>query len=1205
MAINKNFVIKNGVQVNTDLIVGDSTLNKVGVGTTTPEYTLHVGATKVGGRGGIGATDLNITGVGTIQNFNVLGISTFAGNVQANTGIVSALSFGIGITEVISQDLQLAGIKSLDAVTTNTIEQAIIVGPNSFSDLKVAGISTFVGVATFLGGIDVDHQSGVSTFSANVQFGLGPSAASLVDNFVATGATVGFGTSVFFRDNAAIFMGDGSDFRFYHDNTNSYIDNMTGALFVRNSVDNDDNSSIVFQAKSGENSIVMTNSADESNEVELYYDGSKKLQTTSGGLYVTGITTLSDRLYVEAGISTFVNDVRFGIGATVGFGTSAFFLDDAAITIGDDDDFFIKHSGGHTYLDNRTGHIYVRNSVSSDVNTSIIFQAKSGENSIVMTNSADESNEVELYYDGAKKLQTTSGGIQITGITTLTNRLHVQAGVSTFDADVRFGIGATVGFGTSAFFLDEASIFMGDSDDFELFHDGTDSVIRNRTGDLKLLINNTENGIVIKDNEGVEAYFDNSKKTETTSGGFKVTGITTLTDRLHVQSGISTFDADVRFGIGATVGFGTSAFFRDDAAIFLGNDSDLKVHHDGSNSYIEDVGTGDLILKGSADIKLQSASGESYIVANDTGSVEVYYDNSKKLESTSGGLNITGITTFSDRINVVSGISTFQDSAKLTFGTQSDLIVWHNGSHSYIQDTTGTGNLYVDSNNLVIRNAAGDETQATFVENGGVSLYYDDSKKLESTSGGLNVTGITTFSDRINVVSGVSTFQDSAKLTFGAQSDLIVWHNGSHSYIQDTTGTGNLYVDSNSLQIRNAAGDETQATFAENGAVSLYYDNGNVFQTTPQGINVSGVTTTNRLYVSGISTFLDNAKINLGTGNDLSLWHDATNSYISNNTGELRIDAKTGERAVVGIADSGVHIFFNNAKKLETISTGASVTGDMYISGNLYVSEDISYDEITGRNLNITGITTLAGQTNFGASGVGATVYSNGNVTISGIATIGGDIVVKGNLDVTGDISYDEVTGRNINISGMTTLGSSAGGGVMVTPVGAGATIGNANPAGIVTYYGDGAYLQNLKAGVGIGSTTGLVGYGFTYIHFNGPGVSTVYADARPDFVGYATVFIQGGGSNAGAAGTWTPEGSVGVSTSKSVGVNTALLNNTHLQGVGAGGSFQGLYIGNGMMVVDNQLNGNHYIGTAYNGLMAGPVTVNGVLTVDGNYVVV
>ena len=62
MAINKNFVIKNGVEVNTSLIVGDATLNKVGVGTTVPGYTLHVG----GSRGGIGATDLTITGVATV-----------------------------------------------------------------------------------------------------------------------------------------------------------------------------------------------------------------------------------------------------------------------------------------------------------------------------------------------------------------------------------------------------------------------------------------------------------------------------------------------------------------------------------------------------------------------------------------------------------------------------------------------------------------------------------------------------------------------------------------------------------------------------------------------------------------------------------------------------------------------------------------------------------------------------------------------------------------------------------------------------------------------------------------------------------------------------------------------------------------------------------------------------------------------------------
>ena len=56
---------------------------------------------------------------------------------------------------------------------------------------------------------------------------------------------------------------------------------------------------------------------------------------------------------------------------------------------------------------------------------------------------------------------------------------------------------------------------------------------------------------------------------------------------------------------------------------------------------------------------------------------------------------------------------------------------------------------------------------------------------------------------------------------------------------------------------------------------------------------------------------------------------------------------------------------------------------------------------------------------------------------------------------------------------------------------------------------------------------------------------------------------------------------------------------------MGAGNSFQGMYVSNGMTIYDNELNGNHYISTNFNGLMAGPVTVNGVLTVDGNYVVV
>ena len=87
-----------------------------------------------------------------------------------------------------------------------------------------------------------------------------------------------------------------------------------------------------------------------------------------------------------------------------------------------------------------------------------------------------------------------------------------------------------------------------------------------------------------------------------------------------------------------------------------------------------------------------------------------------------------------------------------------------------------------------------------------------------------------------------------------------------------------------------------------------------------------------------------------------------------------------------------------------------------------------------------------------------------------------------------------------------------------------------------------------------------------------------------------------------GAGGTWSSY-TAGIATTKSVGINTNNLDDNDL--VGIGNSFQGLYVSNGMVITDNKLNGNHYIGTAFNGLMAGPVTIEGTLTVDGNYVVV
>ncbi len=93
--------------------------------------------------------------------------------------------------------------------------------------------------------------------------------------------------------------------------------------------------------------------------------------------------------------------------------------------------------------------------------------------------------------------------------------------------------------------------------------------------------------------------------------------------------------------------------FADNKKAIFGTGSDLEIYHDGSNSYIKDVGTGSLILegttstqiKGSTYVILRSNAGENMLIANANGSVDSYYDGVKKLETTTTGIDVTGTVT--------------------------------------------------------------------------------------------------------------------------------------------------------------------------------------------------------------------------------------------------------------------------------------------------------------------------------------------------------------------------------------------------------------------------------------------------------------------------------------------------------------------------------------------------------------------------------
>ena len=557
--------------------------------------------------------------------------------------------------------------------------------------------------------------------------------------------------------------------------------------------------------------------------------------------------------------------------------------------------------------------------------------------------------------------------------------------------------------------------------------------------------------------------------------------------------------------------------------------------------------------------------------------------------SESAAFSVLGVSTFQGDVNFLgsAGISTitfdasldklnFADNARATFGASDDLQIFHDGSKSIIRET-GTGNLVIEGTG---------ETLAVFTDDGGVSLYYDNTDVFQTTPQGINVTGVAT-ALRLNVA-GVATV---GSLSIGSTEIVDTSFQLKNIESLDATTTA-------TIETAIASGPNTFDDLKVTGITTLGFTTATTIEVGNEGLTVAGVTTQSGDLVVGVSTLfadVSSGRIGIGTAVPASTLdvdgsltvnsakvEDLTDNrvVIAGSDGELEDDANftfDGSKLNVGSGVATVFVTTGNV----AFAGIATVGGALLVGAGATIGGDILPDADGSRDL---GSTTLEFQDLFidGTAhidtldvdeaatvttsltvGSGVTVFANGNVAAAGIVTANGGVVVGSSATI--------------------------------------ASNGNASFSGIVTA----SLFQGGGIGVGIGTTGDgsagfhTVGFGFTFLDLKGPGISTVYANSS---TGIATIFFQGGGT-AGAAGTWTPEGSIGVSTSKSVGVNTVALNDPDVQGIG--NSFQGLYIGNGMLLVDNALNGNHYIGTAKNGLMAGPVTINGVLTVDGNYVVV
>ena len=193
------------------------------------------------------------------------------------------------------------------------------------------------------------------------------------------------------------------------------------------------------------------------------------------------------------------------------------------------------------------------------------------------------------------------------------------------------------------------------------------------------------------------------------------------------------------------------------------------------------------------------------------------------------------------------------DNARVKFGTGKDLHIYHNESNSVIREEgTGNLNLQTTGGNVEIL-VATTETAAKFISDGAVELYHDNSKRLETTSAGIKLLGSGT--DAIEMTGDVwfnnnehagadiyfnsgdkrLIYEDNVKAVFGGGGDLKIYHDGSHSYIEDS-GTGNLRVLTNSFTVNNTANSANLAQFTEGGSVELFYDGTKQCETSTNGL---------------------------------------------------------------------------------------------------------------------------------------------------------------------------------------------------------------------------------------------------------------------------------------------------------------------------------------------------------------------------------
>tara|TARA_R100000315_G_scaffold11368_1_gene3600 strand:+ start:4302 stop:8762 length:4461 start_codon:yes stop_codon:yes gene_type:complete len=456
-----------------------------------------------------------------------------------------------------------------------------------------------------------------------------------------------------------------------------------------------------------------------SSDMNIKHDGSNsKIENNTGHLNITQEAADKDiTFYNDDGSGNTTEYFRVdGDTLDVRFSKPILLFDSVNLKLGAGQDLELFHNGTDSYIQNSTGHLYFLNYANDK---DIIFKSDDGSGGLATYFYLDGSTVTTVaskqfkFEDGIKLFFGTGAD---SALYSSSDNLIIEQ--TTDDKDIKFlcddGSGGTTEYfrldGSATLnrfykntrFDDNVQVQIGSGADLQIVHNGTDSQINNTTGNLQFTQLANDKDISFASDDG--------------SGG----------DTIYMTVDGGNEDID----------FFKSPHVLDSVTLKIGSASggDLQIYHNGSHSLISNQ-TGNLYIRN------QTNDGDILLQADDGSGGDTTY-----IRIDGGAENIS-----------IAKNTVHPDSVATYWGDANDLQIYHDSNNSYIVDS-GDGNMIIAGDQVYITNAAGSEYKAQFTTDGAVNLYYDNSKKFETTSAGGTLTGRLIISDVPNIMSDPDKF---------------------------------------------------------------------------------------------------------------------------------------------------------------------------------------------------------------------------------------------------------------------------------------------------------------------------------------------------------------------------------------------------------------------------------------------------------------